>query len=176
MQTEYELKILEIDPNDIISKLDKLWAQKLKNKFQKRFVYDFVPQKSNSWIRLRTDGELTTLTIKQINNDNIDWTKELEITVDDFLKTNEFLKKLWYVFRSYQENKRISYILDDVQIEIDTWPNIPTYLEIESDSSDKIKKIVTKLWFDLSQTTSINTKKIYQKYWINIDSVKYLKF
>jgi hypothetical protein len=36
--------------------------------------------------------------------------------------------------------------------------------------------MVKKLGFDLSETTSINTNKIYQRYWIDIDSIKYLKF
>jgi adenylate cyclase class 2 len=54
--------------------------------------------------------------------------------------------------------------LDDVEIEIDSWPQIPVYLEIEAKSSNEVKKMVKKLGFDLSETTSINTNKIYQRY------------
>ncbi|MCK5084484.1 MAG: CYTH domain-containing protein [Candidatus Pacebacteria bacterium] len=119
MQTEFEVKILEINVEKTISKLDVLGAKRIGEKFQKRFVYDFDPQKENSWIRLRTDGTKTTIAIKEIKNDNIDGTKELEINVDDFEKTKLFLEKLGYVAKGYQENRRISYLLDGVEIEID---------------------------------------------------------
>jgi adenylate cyclase class 2 len=69
-----------------------------------------------------------------------------------------------YINRSYQENKRISYILDDLEIEIDFWPQIPAYIEIEGNSINDVENIVKKLGFNLSETTTINTKKVYKKY------------
>jgi CYTH domain-containing protein len=39
---------------------------------QKRYVYDIIPKKENSRVRLRTDGNKTTLTIKEIHNDEIE--------------------------------------------------------------------------------------------------------
>ena len=176
MQTEFEVKILDIDVPKMISKLSVLGAKKIGEKFQKRFVYDFDPSKENSWIRLRTDGTKTTMAIKEIQNDNIDGTKELEINVDDFKKTNLFLEKLGYVAKGYQENRRISYILDDVEIEIDFWPKIPPYLEIEARSAEEVEMMIEKLGFDRSQAISIGVRKVYKKYSIDIYSIKELKF
>ena len=176
MQTEFEVKILDIDVPKTISKLSVLGAKKIAEKFQKRFVYDFDPPKENSWIRLRTDGKKTTMDIKEIQNDNIDGTKELEINVDDFEKTDLFLEKLGYVAKGYQENRRISYILDDTEIEIDFWPQIPPYMEIEAKSVAKVEMMIEKLGFDRSQATSIDTGKVYKKYGIDIYSIKELKF
>ena len=176
MQTEFEVKILGIDVDKIISKLNTLGAKKIGEKMQKRFVYDFNPKKENYWIRLRTNAEKTTLTIKEIKNDKIDGTKELEISVDDFEKTNLFLEKLGYIAKGYQENKRISYILDNVEIEIDFWPQIPPYLEIEGKSVAEVQRIVKQLGFGVSQVTSMNTMDVYKKYGIDLDSIKELKF
>ncbi len=50
--------------------------------------------------------------------------------VSDFDKTVGMLKILGYEARSIQENKRIRYVLDDVEIDIDTWPLIPLYIEV----------------------------------------------
>lgn len=50
--------------------------------------------------------------------------------VSDFDKTVGMLKILGYESRSIQENKRIRYVLDDVEIDIDTWPLIPLYIEV----------------------------------------------
>ena len=118
MDTEFEAKILDIDVDNTISKLESLGAKKIKEKKQKRYVYDFSPKKENSWVRLRTDGEKTTLTIKEIKNHKIDGTKEIEISVDDFQKTNLLLEKLGYFNKGYQENKRMSYILNNVEMKL----------------------------------------------------------
>ena len=116
------------------------------------------------------------MTIKEIHNDKIDGTKEIEIVVDNFEKTNLLLNKLGYLPKNYQENKRVSYKLDGVDIEIDFWPRIPPYLEIEGNSIKVVENIVNKLGFKMSQTTSINTIKVYKKYGIDINIIKELKF
>lgn len=176
MQTEFETKILEINVNEITFKLKSLGAKKIGEKSQKRLVYDFNPAREKSWIRLRNDGETSTLTVKEIHNDEIEGTKELEVTVDDFDTTNLILEKLGYTPKGYQENKRISYELEGTQIEIDFWPQIPPYIEIEGDSKEKVKAMVTKLGYKIEQTTSINTKEVYKKYGIDLDKVKDLRF
>lgn len=176
MKTEYEVKILDIDFDYIKSKLNNLWAKYLWENIQKRYVYDFYPINPNKWIRLRQKWKKVELTIKEIFNDNIDWTKEIETTVWDFETTNLILNHLWYKAKSYQENKRISYILDWVEIEIDFWPKISPYIEIEWKNEFDIKNIVEKLWYKMEETTSINTEKVYEKYWINLKSIKNLTF
>ena len=64
---EYEVRILEIDREEIIKKLEAMGAKKIKEGLQKRYVYDFNPVEPNKWIRLRTNGSTTTLTIKNFN-------------------------------------------------------------------------------------------------------------
>ena len=125
MNTEYEVRILDIDVKEIKSKLDKLAKFECEKK-KKRYVYDFIPKQDNKWIRLRTNGSKSTLTIKNLVTSEIDGTQELEIEVDDFDKTNMILKELGYIPRGYQENRRIQYTLNGVEIDIDYWPLIPT--------------------------------------------------
>jgi len=176
MQTEFEVKILDINLHDIQNKLKLLNTDYIWEKYQKRLVYDFNPAHPWKWIRLRQKWDKVELTIKEIIDDSITWTKELEIWVSDFETTNLILEKLGYKAKAFQENKRISYKLDWVEIEIDSWPLIPTYLEIEWKSELEVKKIVEKLWYKISDTTSINTTKVYKKYWIDIEKIKELKF
>ncbi len=176
MNIEYEVKILEIDVEKIIKKLNYLNAEYIWEFLQKRLVYDFSPIDENKWIRLRQNWEKAYLTIKEITNDSISWTKELETEVSDFETTDKILNKLWYTHKAFQENKRISYILDWANIELDFWPLIPPYLEIEGKNEEHVISVLSKLGFDISDTTSINTKKVYSKYWINLDDIKELKF
>jgi len=176
MQTEFEVKILDIDVDSILAKLHDLGAIKVAEKEQKRYIYNFNPKKENSFIRLRTDGAKTTLTIKEIENTKIDGTKELEIVVDDFEKTHLMLEKLEYVSIGYQENRRISYTLNNVEIEIDFWPLIPPYLEIEARSVGEVEEMMKQLGFELSRGTSERTSAVYKKYGLDIELIKELKF
>ena len=86
-KTEYEVKILEIDVEKMRKKLYKLWANFIWKFDQKRLVYDFNPVNPDKWIRLRQKWEKSTLTIKEVTSDKIDWTKELEIKVSSFEDT-----------------------------------------------------------------------------------------
>lgn len=126
MEKEIELRVYDIDKEELIKKIEKLNGKFINNYEQIRYVYDFNPVKENKWIRLRTDGFKTTLTIKEYTSSKINGVNELEIEVSDMEKTNLILEKLGYKKRSVQENKRTRYILNDVEIDIDTWP----YLKI----------------------------------------------
>ncbi len=177
MHTEIEERILEVDKDKIIKKLEELKATKVGEWYQKRYVYDFIPKRESEWIRLRTNGIETTLTYKNVEANTIDGTKELEIIVSDFDNTNEMLQVLGYTPRAYQENKRIRYILNDIEIDIDSWPLIPTYMELEGNNIDTIKEIEKLLEIDENKITALNCQDIYEQiYHIDIDSIKELKF
>ena len=177
MKTEYEIRVLEINKEEIINKLKKLGATKKGEFKQKRYVYDLVPKQEGKWIRLRTNGRITTLTYKNIISNTIDGTKEIELEVEDFEKANELLEKMGFKNRNYQENKRIQYILDNVEIDIDTWPMIPTYLEIEASNEKEIYNMIGRLKLNNSKITSLNCDDIYRQiYNIDISKIGKLKF
>ena len=164
MHTEYEVRILEIDHDEMVKKLEGLKALKKFSALQRRYVYDFIPVKESSWIRLRSNGKETTLTIKDIEAKTVDGTKELEIVVDDFDKTNLILEKLGYKNRGYQENKRTQYILDGVEIDLDKWPLIPEYMEIEGKDEESVYKTLEKLGIEKDKIVTLDVSSIYNKY------------
>jgi len=127
-------------------------------------------------MRLRDDGIKTTLTIKDIQNKGISGTKELEITVDDIQKTAAILKHLGLEPNHYQENKRISYKLGNVDVELDYWPKLKPYVEIEGKNIKDVKDAVKKLGFKDKDTTTLNTYDIYLNHGIDIHKIKELKF
>ena len=177
MHIEFEERVLEIDTEKMISKLEELGAQKVGEWFQKRYVYDFNPARDSEWIRLRTNGEEATLAYKNVTKNTIDGTKELEVIVSDFEETNELLNVLGYMAKGYQENKRIRYMLNDIEIDIDSWPLIPTYMEIEGKTEYEVKEIEKLLEVDESKITALNCEDIYKMmYNINVCEIKELKF
>lgn len=175
MHIEYEVRVLEVNVDDIKKKLDKIATFEW-NHLQRRYVYDFIPKEDNKWIRLRTNGEYTTLTIKNLVSSKIDGTKELEIIVDDFDKTNMILKELGYIPKGYQENKRVQYTLNDVEIDIDSWPMIPPFLEIEGKSEEDVYKAVELLGYKKEDCTTRDVQQIYSDYGYDLDKISELKF
>lgn len=177
MKTEYEVRILEIDKEQIENKLIELGAKKIDEFHQKRYVYDLNPAEKGKWIRLRTNGIKTTLTYKDIISNTIDGTKEVEVGVNDFEKTNMLLEKIGFRYRSYQENKRIQYFLNDIEIDIDSWPMIPPYLEIEGPDEESVLEMLERLNLNQEKVTFLNCDDIYNDiYNININDIKELKF
>lgn len=178
MNFERELTILEVDKEVLENKLTELGAEKKGDFLQRRLIYDFNPIDPNKWIRLRTNGTKTTLTIKEIvDKTRIDGTKELEILVDDFNKTNEILERLGYFSRNYQENFRTVYTLSGVEICIDSWPLIPTYVEIEGKTNKEVLSVLKMLNVENLEVTTLDVTSIYQeKYGINIKEIKNLMF
>lgn len=177
MNIEYEVRVLEIDKDNLVKRLERLGAKKVGEYFQKRYVYDTVEKSDGKWLRLRTNGIKSTLTYKSVEKDAIDGTKEVEIVVDDFERTNELLEKIGIYSRNYQENKRIQYFLDDVEIDIDTWPFIPTYVEIEGKNEESVYNILDKLELNKSKVTTLDVQSVYEKiYNIDIKEYKILKF
>ncbi len=175
MHTEYEVRILEIDVEKIREKLESLNATKEWDCIQKRYVYDFIPKVDSKWIRLRTNGKKSTLTIKNVVTSEIDGTQELEIEVDNFERTNLILKELGYEPKAFQENRRVQYILNGVEVDIDYWPQIPTYLEIEGPSEDAVYNVVEALGFTRDECTSKDVDNIYKDYGINLSKIDELK-
>lgn len=171
MKTEVEARLLDVDEIEFQEKLKELNAVFVGDWIQVRNCYDFNPLRENSWIRLRKEGSKTTLTIKEIGSDKIDGTKESEIEVSDFDMTNEILNKLGYFARSIQENRRRRYILDEVEIDIDSWPKIPTYVEFEAKNESDIKNVCIKLGIDFENLVTFGVTEIYKHYGLDLKTL-----
>ena len=175
MHTEYEVRVLEIDVDSIKEKLESVGAEFCFDKLQKRYVYDFIPKVESKWIRLRTNGEKTTLTIKNLVSSSIDGTQELEVEVDNFERTNLILKELGYEAKGYQENRRIQYMLNGCEVDIDYWPMIPTYLEIEGPSEEAVYDTIKILGIDKKSITTRDVQGIYLDYGFKLDEINDMK-
>ena len=177
MHIEYEARVLEVDKEKLENKLVSLGAKKVADFNYKRRVYDFNPKNNHKWIRLRTDGTNTTLTIKEYVDNSIDGTKEMEIKVSDFEETNNMLNELGYNAHTYQESMRTRYLLNGVEIDIDTWPYIPTYVEIEGKDSNEVEKMVDLLELNKDKLTTLDVQSVFKEFYkIDVKNMPILKF
>jgi adenylate cyclase class 2 len=176
MPTEFEAKVLDIDPDAMAGTILARGGRRVSEAMMRRYVYDIVAGDENKWIRLRDNGDEVTLTVKEIAHDGIDGTRETEVVVSDFGTTDELLRQLGFRPKAYQENRRISLRLEGAALEIDTWPMIPAYLEIEAESRPRVVEVARLLGVDEDRLTGENTVKVYARFGIDLDAHPDLRF
>ncbi len=91
---EFEGKVLEINEKNILKKLGEQKAKFIGEYTQRRYVFNTIPFSEDRWVRLRSNGEKSTLAVKEIGDDSVSGTSEWEVEVSDFEETLEILKKL----------------------------------------------------------------------------------
>ena len=183
---EFEIKFLEVDVPSLEKKLLEIGATKVGeyDYVRRTFDYpDFRLDGQHKWLRVRTDGKETTLTYKErlgvkSNDTSIpdDGMKEVEVIVDNFEKTCEIIKSIGFVLKHEAKNKRVRYEKSDVVYDIDSWPQIPTYVEIESTSLQKAKDAADDLGFNGDEGIICSVNQVYKKYGINLHDYKSITF
>ncbi len=133
----------------------------------------------NKWIRLRDNNGETEITVKHVfekNDNKIQKVAEYEVTTSSFEKTNELLNALGFFRRNYQEKIRYHFEFNDAKIEIDIWPMLNPYLEIETNDSKLMDFIINGLNLDNHKIVSLNTEELYKQKGINVLELSELKF
>ncbi len=177
MDIEIETKVLNINVSEIIAKLRALKAKESPEMLSRRYVFD-IESDNIEWIRLRESGGKVTLTYKYKlhGNTQVGKTTEIEVEVSDFDKTALISKRLPFKRIFYQENKSHKFYFQDIEFSIDTWPLIDPYLEIESDSIERVQEELKLLGLDGKDVGDKDITEIYQEKGQDIPSYPELKF
>ncbi len=183
---EIEVVYTDIDVKDIEQRLKKIRAKKIEDILYRIAIFDYPDlrlEENYSWIRLRSRGNKTTLTYKQRQGvgrggaDNEDLgMKEVEIKVDDFEQSKQFLLSIGLIVKLEQDKKRTRWQKDDLVFDIDFWPMLDPYLEIESDNMEKIDRAIGELELDPNKKRIINNWEIYKEAGINLGDYQIMTF
>ena len=90
--------------------------------------------------------------------------EEFQVTVDDFDAMKDVFLNLGLKVILKIAKHRISYILDGVHFEIDTFEGIPALLEIEASNLKVIGKYVKKLGFSMKDAKPWSTDDVINHY------------
>lgn len=147
METEIEVKFLNSDHDTMRKRLREIGAVCEKPmRLMRRVTFDNPAMKAkNGWIRVRDEGDKVTMSYKQTDSLAIDGTKEIETTVGNFDAAVAIFKQLETDGGSFQESKRESWSLGEAQIELDEWPWLAPYIEIEAPSEEIIRSVAEGL-------------------------------
>lgn len=167
MKTEIEAKFLNIDVDKIRTKLKEVSAVlKYRERLMKRKVFDYPDErlrKEGAWVRVRDEGDgLITLSYKKLVDRTLYGTKEITLDISNFEIMCDFLQACGFDSKSYQETKREKWMIGESEITIDTWPWIPTFIEIESETEEEIHKVSNLLGFDWTKALHGSVETAYQ--------------
>ena len=91
--------------------------------------------------------------------------KEICLTVDSYEEALNFVKAIGLKPKAEQETYREEWRLDDVEIDIDTWPWIPSFVEIEGPSEASVKEVAAKLGFKMDDALFGSVDQVYNLYY-----------
>lgn len=169
MQTELEVKFLDIDPEKLRQLLQENGATLVHaERLMRRKTMDYPDrrlEKTGGWVRVRDEGDKITFSYKRVVDRGIEGTKEISVLVDDFEKSCAILEAVGFEVKSYQETKRERWDLDGVEVTIDTWPWIPTFVELEGLTEEALKTAAGKLGLSWNEANFSSVDYAFQKYY-----------
>ncbi len=149
MNTEFEATFTGINPAAIRSALESSGATNTRPEtLMRRVVFDPPVPSPGTWMRVRDEGDKITMSVKHTAGSNIEDQKESELIINSFEDGVQLLESVGCKRKSYQETKRESWRLGEVQIEIDTWPGLKPFVEIEADSEEAVRETAKALQLD----------------------------
>lgn len=166
---EYEVKFFPIILDDMRKKLKAAGAFLEKpERLMKRvsFAQEKNPGMTCTYIRVRDEGDKVTLSAKQHATDGkMDSQKEYESTVDNFETTQQILLSAGLTQTGYQENKRETWKMPEgTLVELETWPQLPNYMEIEGKSAEAVQKTAELLGLDWNEHIIQSNDYLYAKH------------
>ena len=169
MKSEIEVKFLDISIDEIRDRLRAAGAH-LENPMRlmrRALIEEAHHVLENSFIRIRDEGDKTTLTFKRRTKPDgtstIDSTKEIETTVGDFDTAVEIFAEAGWKYMTLQESRRETWLLDGAEVVIDEWPWIQPYIEIEAESEVIVRSVAAKLGRDWNDAIFGSVDVIYQR-------------
>lgn len=165
MGNEIEAQFLDIDKNEVRAKLKEIGAKLVKPEvLMRRVVFDLDRHK---YARVRDEGGgRIVMTYKNVADDkSILGTKEVNIVIDDYEKGILLLKSCGLRPKSEEESYRETWEYGDVEICIDTWPWIPTFVEVEGPSEKSVWETAEKLGLKREKAKFGSVDTTYQHYY-----------
>ena len=165
MNNEIEAQFLDIDKNEIRKKLEEIGAKCVKPEvLMKRVVFDTGP---NSFARVRDEGNnKIVMTYKNVADEkSILGTKEVNVVIDNYENGILFMKGCGLEPKAEQESYRETWEYGDVEICIDTWPWLPTFVEVEGPSEKAVWDTAKKMGLKKEKAKFGSVDSTYQYYY-----------
>lgn len=178
----FSLKILEVSLPDLQQKLSDLKMVVTINRAATRTLTFDHPmlrlRQEGKVLRLRQVGGKVFFSIKAGRNDMskspFHKLQESEVVVDNFTKCFQLLESIGFSAFRYHEKYRTVYDLENIEVEVNEYPGIPPYIEIQADSSVGLAETVKKIGYEFNQSSPMSAIQILRHY--GLKDVNIIKF
>lgn len=176
MAIEFEATYLNINKEKLRNDLKDIGAKLTRSEYkQRRYNFDLQSLGRNfyEWVRIRDEGDKVTMAYKNISTrSSIEEQKEVEFEISDMDLGVEFMQSLGTRITNYSETLRERWMFDGVEIDIDTWPHLEPYIEIEGKNKEEVISVSELLGFNFKDAKFCGAGEIYElKYGIHPDKI-----
>jgi len=165
---EIEIKILDINVEEIRTKLLSLGAEKTFEGDIHAVFFDSPRNKlknQGNTLRVRKIGEKTELCFKGKKEEGpFKIRPEIEVITNNFSNTLKILEHSGFIKSKGRRKIRESYQLNNVKFDIDFNVGIPAYLEIEAANEKIVEKYVKKLGFSMAEISNLSSGEVIKLY------------
>ena len=179
MKTEIETRFLDIDRDNLTKKLVSLGAVDQGEELLEETIFKAADRSwegKNKFVRLRKTKGKTVLTYKENTGQTVNSAQEIEINVSDFDQCSELFGKTGLKVKRTLKKYRHTFTLDDVTLDIDRWPRIPDYIELEGSSIESLQRVCKKLGLDWKQRFDGDARAVFSHYGFNMDRLVVITF
>jgi adenylate cyclase class 2 len=177
---EIETKVLEIDRVLVAQKLRALGASEVQNV---RLIVDWyspadILGDTHPWyLRVRSFGEekaeISWKSLPKIIG-NTRHSEEITVPVSDFETAKSILDALGFKNYAHQEKDRLSFVYKAWNFDIDQYPGMPCYLEIEGNSYEHVQEAILLLNLENHESISEGERLlIEEKYKLNWSDMRF---
>jgi adenylate cyclase class 2 len=157
---EIETKILDVDAEEIKNKLNSLGAEEILNT---RLIVDWYGPKGlthdgdDPWfLRIRTDGEGDSEATWKSNRNFLGAAsshKEINFKILDKNALGNMFQEFGMELYAHQEKDRVSFLYKNWRFDLDQYPKMPAYLEIEGNSEENVQEAIKLLGLENKTAT-----------------------
>lgn len=170
---EHEIKILDVDIEKLTKKLEEIGAKKVYDDVRTIIALDtadrlFLNQK-DKLIRVTDEGSIKVT--MHINQSKPDIKEAIKFKTSRLKETMDFFSEMGLEPISKVNQNRISYELGKIDFDIDKFPSIPAFLEIDTESLEEegytVESLLKVLGLEDNKVVVRGTEDIHKLYGID---------
>lgn len=177
---EHEVKVLDIDVLQLRTKLEEIGAIKIYDDIRTIMALDTEDRmflnKKDKLIRLTDEGNIKVT--MHVNQSNPKIKEAIKFKTSRMKETLDFFKEMGIMPISKVKARRMSYELGKIDFDIDKFPKIPAFLEIDienlKDEGYTIDSLLEKLDLQKNRVVTMGTEDIHKLY--NLDYFEEYKY
>lgn len=163
IQPEIEATFININKDQLRAQLKELGAKLLQPEtLMRRTIFNID---DHSFVRVRDEGNRITMSYKRLDKLSLSGMKEICLDVNNYDDAINFVKICGLKPKAVQETLREEWELGEVELDIDTWPWLPAFVEIEGPSETAVETVAEKLGLQMTDALYGSVDEVYKIYY-----------